>query len=75
MEDIKAIVTLFKKIKKYFVDSSREKSFDELLPWDFIDHGINKSFLNKEYQKALLQKTSAPCPITSCNKCGVCIYK
>ncbi|MBU1055930.1 MAG: TIGR03960 family B12-binding radical SAM protein [Proteobacteria bacterium] len=51
----------------------RENSFDELLPWDFIDHGIKKTYLYKEYQKALLQKTSAPCPITSCNKCGVCI--
>ena len=30
----------------------RQRSFDELLPWDFIDHGIKKSFLWKEYQKA-----------------------
>ncbi|MGB5157804.1 TIGR03960 family B12-binding radical SAM protein [Desulfobacterium sp. N47] len=51
----------------------RKKSFDELLPWDFIDHGINKSYLEKEYQKALLFQTSAPCPMNSCKKCGVCI--
>ncbi|RPH52919.1 MAG: TIGR03960 family B12-binding radical SAM protein [Desulfobacteraceae bacterium] len=50
----------------------REKLFDELLPWDFIDHGINKSFLIKEYKKALLLKESLPCPTNSCNKCGVC---
>lgn len=31
----------------------RRREFDELLPWDFIDHGIRKSFLWKEYQKAL----------------------
>lgn len=31
----------------------RRRKFDELLPWDFIDHGIKKSFLWKEYQKAL----------------------
>ena len=30
----------------------RQRHFDELLPWDFIDHGIQKSFLWKEYQKA-----------------------
>jgi hypothetical protein len=30
----------------------RQRHFDELLPWDFIDHGIKKSFLWKEYQKA-----------------------
>ncbi len=53
----------------------RKKSLDELLPWDFIDHGIKKSYLKKEYQKALLQKTSAPCPMNSCKKCGVCIQE
>ena len=31
----------------------RRRKFEELLPWDFIDHGIKKSFLWKEYQKAL----------------------
>ena len=31
----------------------RRRHFEELLPWDFIDHGIKKSFLWKEYQKAV----------------------
>jgi radical SAM superfamily enzyme YgiQ (UPF0313 family) len=31
----------------------RERSFDEVLPWDIIDHGINKTKLWIEYQKAL----------------------
>lgn len=50
----------------------RERSLDELLPWDFIDHGIKKSFLAQEYQRALQEKTSPPCPIESCSICGVC---
>jgi len=50
----------------------RERPFDEILPWDFIDHGIKKSFFIKEYKKALLQKASPPCPMNSCRKCGVC---
>ncbi|MBU1711902.1 MAG: TIGR03960 family B12-binding radical SAM protein [Proteobacteria bacterium] len=50
----------------------RERPFGEILPWDFIDHGIKKSFLIKEYKKALLQKASPPCPMSSCRKCGVC---
>ncbi len=50
----------------------RERSLNELLPWDFIDHGINKSFLKQEYKRALQGKTSPPCPIESCNICGVC---
>ncbi len=31
----------------------RQRNFSEFLPWDFIDHRIKKSFLWKEYQKAL----------------------
>ncbi len=50
----------------------RERSLNELFPWDFIDNGINKSFLKQEYQRALQGKTSPPCPIESCNICGVC---
>lgn len=51
---------------------AREHLFDELLPWDFIDHGVKKSFLKKEYQKALKSRPSPPCPIESCKICGVC---
>ena len=31
----------------------RHRNFAELLPWDFINHGIKKSFLWQEYQKAI----------------------
>jgi hypothetical protein len=50
----------------------RQRAQDEILPWDFIDHGVKKRFLNKEYQKALAHRTSPPCPIENCTKCGVC---
>jgi radical SAM family uncharacterized protein len=50
----------------------RERSLNELFPWDFIDHGINKSFLKKEYKKSIQAKPSPPCPMKSCNICGVC---
>ena len=50
----------------------RERSLDELFPWDFIDHGINKSFLKQEYKRSLQGKTSPPCPMESCTICGVC---
>ena len=54
--------------------TQRERSEAELLPWDFIDHGINKSFLWQEYQRALAAKTSSPCPPSphQCRRCGVC---
>lgn len=31
----------------------RPRPFEEILPWDFIDHGVKKDFLWKEYQEAL----------------------
>ncbi len=31
----------------------REMELDEILPWDFIDHGISKDYLRKEYLAAL----------------------
>jgi radical SAM superfamily enzyme YgiQ (UPF0313 family) len=31
----------------------RPKGLGEILPWDFIDHGVDKAFLSGEYQKAL----------------------
>jgi radical SAM superfamily enzyme YgiQ (UPF0313 family) len=31
----------------------RMKGADEIFPWDFIDHGVSKSLLLKEYERAL----------------------
>jgi radical SAM superfamily enzyme YgiQ (UPF0313 family) len=31
----------------------RQKSLDEILPWDFIDHGISRQLLIDEYRKSL----------------------
>ncbi|MDF1591293.1 MAG: radical SAM protein [Desulfobacterales bacterium] len=50
----------------------RERYLQERFPWDFIEHGLNKSFLEAEYKKALKAKPSPPCPMESCQICGVC---
>jgi radical SAM family uncharacterized protein len=52
----------------------RDRDPDELLPWDFIDHGIDKKFLLRENQRALQAKTTPPCPMDpqQCTICGVC---
>ncbi len=50
----------------------RPKGLDELLPWDFIDHGINKKFLQNEYALALRAEESDICRIGECFRCGVC---
>jgi len=31
----------------------RQRYFEEIFPWDFIDHGMKKEYLFAEYQKAL----------------------
>jgi hypothetical protein len=53
----------------------RERKRDEILPWDFIDLGVRKSFLWNEYQRALDAKPTPPCPATpeTCSVCGACI--
>ena len=35
----------------------RVKETDEILPWDFIDHGVDKTLLINEYRKALSGQT------------------
>ena len=47
----------------------RERSTEELLPWDFIDTGVTKAFLKREWQLAL-QETVTPHCRQSCSGCG-----
>ena len=42
---------------------------DELLPWDFIDIGVTKKFLQNEYDKALSGVTTPDCR-AKCSGCG-----
>jgi radical SAM family uncharacterized protein len=50
----------------------RERDLHEQFPWDFIDHGIKKSFLQKEYQRARQARTTPACRVETCRMCGVC---
>ena len=50
----------------------RPKDLNERLPWDFIDHGIKKSYLKEEYHLALESIESPPCNVGNCTRCGVC---
>jgi len=51
---------------------NRERSPDEFLPWNFIAHGVRPAFLEQEYKRAKEGRPSPPCPMESCNICGVC---
>ena len=48
---------------------TRERSLDELLPWDFIDCGVSKEFLRREWEKAKREETSENCRV-KCQGCG-----
>ena len=51
---------------------SRQREREELFPWDFIVHGVNKDYLWHEYQQALAGATTEPCEPEVCERCGVC---
>jgi radical SAM superfamily enzyme YgiQ (UPF0313 family) len=44
----------------------------ETLPWDFIDHGVDKRYLLAEWRKALLERQTPPCDVATCHTCGAC---
>lgn len=50
--------------------STRHYSNFEPLPWDFIDMGIKKEFLLKEFERALRNQKSDDCTI-KCQGCGL----
>lgn len=50
--------------------ANRERGLDEILPWDFIDIGVSKDFLRREYEKALRAEVTHDCR-DGCTLCGV----
>lgn len=51
--------------------ATRERSFDELLPWDHIDAGVSREFLEHEYLLATEGKETSDCREDSCHNCGI----
>ncbi|MCM1388356.1 MAG: TIGR03960 family B12-binding radical SAM protein [Bacillus sp. (in: Bacteria)] len=47
----------------------RERKDDEIFPWDFIDCGVTKEFLLREWKKALQEEISPNCQ-SQCQGCG-----
>lgn len=50
--------------------TTRQRSYDEILPWDIIDSGITKKFLKLESEKALAAQTTRDCRY-GCVGCGM----
>lgn len=53
-------------------DLLRQRTTDEVLPWDFIETGMWPGYLNRESERAEAERTSGPCPPDDCVACGVC---
>jgi radical SAM family uncharacterized protein/radical SAM-linked protein len=54
--------------------ANRARGLDERLPWDHIDCGVSKQFLQREYKKALQVKGTPDCHVGPCSNCGeVCV--
>lgn len=54
--------------------TTRERSLEEPLPWDFIDIGVTKKFLIREWEQAVAEKVTPHCK-EKCSACGAMQYK
>ena len=48
----------------------RDRSYEEILPWDFIDIGVNRKYLERENEKAKKAELTKNC-LEGCTGCGV----
>lgn len=49
--------------------TTRERTDDEIFPWDFLDCGVTREFLLREWKKAQEQTVSPNCKV-QCQGCG-----
>src|SRR4051812_19201851 len=53
--------------------TSRTRSHDEILPWEIVDAGLGRPFMEREHERAHEARSTAPCPsVNQCTRCGVC---
>ena len=52
--------------------AERERDRDEILPWDHLSAGVERSYLWSEYEKAMGEQFTPDCRQGRCSLCGVC---
>lgn len=52
--------------------TTRERTENEILPWDHLDSGLDKEWLWADWQDALDAREQDDCRWTPCFDCGVC---
>jgi radical SAM-linked protein len=50
--------------------ANRSRGLDDPLPWDHIDIGVSKKFLQREYKKAMEVRGTPDCHVGPCSACG-----
>lgn len=58
----------------YTFYTNRERAYEEILPWDFIDIGVTKDFLWKEYKRGQQEDVTPNCR-QACQRCGATLFK
>jgi radical SAM family uncharacterized protein/radical SAM-linked protein len=53
----------------------RERTLDEPLPWDIVDIGVTKQYLQQEWRQATGAHIRGDCRNGECNDCGVCDFE
>src|SRR5436190_816305 len=53
--------------------TSRRRGYDEILPWEIVNSGLSREFMQREDERAHEARSTAPCPsVNQCTRCGVC---
>jgi radical SAM superfamily enzyme YgiQ (UPF0313 family) len=51
--------------------ATREVGVDERLPWDFVDQGVEKRYLAREWRNGLRAHVTPKCMVDTCRACGL----
>ena len=53
--------------------TGRARPYSEILPWEIVDAGLSRQFMEQEHERAGAVRSTAPCPsVDTCTRCGVC---
>jgi len=53
--------------------TGRARDYHEVLPWEIVDSGLSREFMEREHERAQIARSTAPCPsVNQCTRCGVC---
>lgn len=50
----------------------RERTKDEVFPWDFLEPALERDYLWQEREKAYQELFTSPCSTKGCTRCGIC---